>query len=48
MMRFVRFFVKPGPYETVFKERASKMYMRASAFYFKQIVDMLQQTMNIE
>jgi hypothetical protein len=47
-MRFIRFFVKPGPYEPVFKERASKMYMRASGFYFKQMVDMLQQTMNIE
>jgi hypothetical protein len=47
-MRFVRFFVKGGPYEPVFKERASKMYMRASAFYFRQVVDMLQQTMGIE
>ncbi len=44
----VRFFVKPGPYEPVFTERVSKMYMRASGFYFKQITDVFKTAMGIE
>jgi len=44
----VRFFVKPGPYEPVFTERVSKMYMRASGFYFKQITDVFKSAMGIE
>jgi hypothetical protein len=48
MMRFVRFFVKPGPYEPVFFERLSKMYFRASGFYYKQMVDVIKGAMGIE
>jgi len=44
----VRFFVKPGPYEPIFNERVSKMYMRASGFYFKQITDVFKSAMGIE
>jgi hypothetical protein len=47
-MKFVRFFVKPGPYEPVFFERLSKMYFRASGFYYKQMVDVLKNAMGIE
>ena len=47
-MRFVRFFVKPGPYEPVFFERLSKMYFRASGFYYKQMVDVVKNAMGIE
>ena len=47
-MRFVRFFVKPGPYEPVFFERLSKMYFRASGFYYKQMVDIIKGAMGIE
>ena len=47
-MRFVRFFVKPGPYEPVFFERLSKMYFRASGFYWKQMVDVIRGAMGIE
>jgi hypothetical protein len=47
-MKFVRFFVKPGPYEPVFFERLSKMYFRASGFYYKQMVDLLKGAMGIE
>jgi hypothetical protein len=47
-MRFVRFFVKAGPYEPVFFERLSKMYFRASGFYFKQMVDVIKNAMGIE
>jgi len=47
-MRFVRFFVKPGPYEPVFFERLSKMYFRASGFYYKQMVDLIKDAMGIE
>jgi hypothetical protein len=47
-MRIVEFFVKPGPYEPIFRERISKMYMRASGFYFKQITDVLKTSMGIE
>jgi hypothetical protein len=48
LMRLIRFFVKPGPYEPVFFERVSKMYMRASGFYYKQMLDLIQGTMGIE
>jgi hypothetical protein len=47
-MSFIRFFVKPGPYEPIIKERLSKMYFRASGFYFKQMVDVLEKAMGIE
>jgi len=47
-MKFVRFFVKPGPYEPVFFERLSKMYFRASGFYYKQMVDVIKGAMGIE
>ncbi len=47
-MRFVRFFIKPGPYEPVFFERLSKMYFRASGFYYKQMVDVIKGAMGIE
>jgi hypothetical protein len=46
--KFWEFFVKPGPYEVVFFERASKMYMRAAGFYWKQITDHIKGTMGIE
>jgi len=48
MMRFVEFFIKPGPYETIFKERVSKMYMRAAAVYYRQMVAVVEQAMGIE
>ncbi|HJW97320.1 MAG TPA: hypothetical protein VJ485_04125, partial [archaeon] len=47
-MRFVRFFVKPGPYEPIIFERLSKMYFRASGFYYKQMVDVIKTAMGIE
>jgi hypothetical protein len=47
-MKFVRFFVRPGPYEAVFFERASKMYFRASGFYYKQMLDLIKGAMKIE
>jgi len=47
-LKFIRFFVKPGPYESVFFERLSKMYFRASGFWYKQMVDLLKGAMKIE
>ena len=47
-MRFVRFFVKAGPYEPVFKERVSKMYMRGVGIEHKKIIDLLETSMGIE
>jgi hypothetical protein len=47
-MKLVRFFVKPGPYESVLFERLSKMYFRASGFYYKQMVDVIKTAMGIE
>ncbi len=46
--RFFEFFVKPGPYEPVFFERASKMYMRAAGFYWGQITGHIKSTMGVE
>jgi hypothetical protein len=45
---FWGFFVKPGPYEPVFFERASKMYMRAAGGHFGQVVGHLKKSMGIE
>ena len=46
--KFWGFFVKPGPYEVIFFERASKMYMRAAGFYWVQITGHIKATMGIE
>jgi hypothetical protein len=47
-MRIVRLFIRPGPYEPMLHERLTKMYFRASGFYYKQMIDMLEKAMGIE
>lgn len=46
--KFAYFFIKPGPYESVFFERLSKMYSRGSGKYWKQMTEFLKNTMQIE
>lgn len=45
--KFVHLFIKPGPYESVFYERVSKMYFRASGGDYKQIIDFFKEKMQI-
>jgi len=45
--KFVHLFIKPGPYESVFYERVSKMYFRASGGDYKQVIDFFKEKMQI-
>lgn len=46
--KFAYFFIKPGPYETIFFERVSKAYSRGGGKYWKQMIDFLKELMQIE
>ncbi|MFH1978578.1 MAG: hypothetical protein ABIJ92_04605 [Candidatus Aenigmatarchaeota archaeon] len=40
-------FVKKGPYETVFEERVSKMYMRGAGGQYGRVIGFIQQKMGV-
>ena len=46
--KFFYLFFKRGPYEPVFAERVTKMYLRGSGAYFGQVTDYLMQKMGVE
>jgi hypothetical protein len=46
--RFVHFFVRRGPYETVFYERVSKMFARGLGAEYKLVIDHIKGSMGIE
>jgi len=41
-------FVRPGPYETDFKERISKHYLTVSGIHFNTVVDFIKSKMGVE
>ena len=47
VMRIIHLFVRPGPYESVFFERVSKMYSRAIGQYYGQMTGFIKDKMHV-
>ena len=45
---FSKYFIKPGPYETNFKERVTKVFMVNSGTEFSEIVKWVKSKMGVK